>query len=266
MAEIKMMRHPTHGVMVERFAPVRRIEHLIVIATFVVLVITGLPQKVYDMEWAAWTLATLGGLDNARFIHRVAGIVFSVHAVVHIAAILVGVMSGKMRLTLLPVPQDLRDAWKMLGYYLGRERKPPDLPVFDYRQKFEYIGMALGGAVMVASGLALLFPVETASLVPAQLIPAARVMHSNEAMLAMLVLIVWHLYGSHLSPDIFPADTTIFTGYIPLEELRERHTLEYRRIMLEDGDRLAGHDGPGAQHGQGSEQASAAASPRGVET
>lgn len=217
-------------VHVERFSPIRRVEHILVLTTFVALIVTGLPQK-FEGDFSNWVLGVLGGLDTARLIHRIAGIVFSIHASVHIVAFMVGMMLGRMRWTLLPTLQDLRDARQNLLYYLGLREKPPELPKFDYRQKFEYLGMVLGGLVMVASGLILLFPQLFASYLPGSLIPAARVAHSNEAMLALLVLIVWHLYGSHLSPEVFPMDTSVFTGFMTKEELRERHVLEFRRLF-----------------------------------
>lgn len=217
-------------VLVERFSPMRRAEHILVLVTFIALVVTGLPQK-FDGSFSTWLLGVMGGLDNARLIHRVFGIVFSVHAAVHIVGFIMGVLLGRMRLTLLPTLQDLRDARENLLYYLGLRKKAPELPKFDYRQKFEYIGMVLGGLVMVASGLILLFPQLASGFMPGQFIPAAKVAHSNEAMLALLVLIVWHVYGSHLSPEVFPMDTSVFTGFMTKEELRERHALEFRRLF-----------------------------------
>ncbi|MDP2744725.1 MAG: hypothetical protein Q8P00_06650, partial [Dehalococcoidia bacterium] len=40
-------------------------------------------------------------------------------------------------------------------------------------------------------------------------------------------IVVWHLYGAHLAPDRFPADTSIFTGKISRERALKEHPLEY---------------------------------------
>lgn len=230
MAQPKIKRLPDGRILVERFTPVRRVEHLLTIATVGLLFLTGLPQK-FDGPVAAWFLSLFGGLDDARMVHRVAGIVLSVHAVIHLATIAAGILMGVMRLSLLPTLQDLRDARQNLLYYLGFRKEPAQLPKFDYRQKFEYIGMVFGGLVMVVSGIVLLFPQWVASVVPGELVPAMRVMHTNEAVLAFLVLLVWHLYGSHLSPDVFPMDKSIFTGYVTLDYLEHHHHLEYLRLF-----------------------------------
>ncbi|MCC6747942.1 MAG: cytochrome b/b6 domain-containing protein [Deltaproteobacteria bacterium] len=236
-AEI-LRKTPAGETQIQRFSPLRRAEHVLVTVTFVVLVVTGFPQKLYG-DGSVWLLAAMGGLDHVRLIHRIAGVVFSLHAAVHLLAILVGLVTRRMRPSLLPVPQDLRDAWRNLLYYLGARRRPPALPKFDYRQKFEYMGLLLGGLVMIFSGLALMYPTLVASWLPGQLIPAARVAHSNEALLALLVLVVWHVYGAHLSPDVFPLDRSIFTGYVSKEHLRKHHGREYERIFGEPAEPAA---------------------------
>ena len=48
--------------------------------------------------------------------------------------------------------------------------------------------------------------------------------------MAFLVVIVWHIYNAHLNPDVFPFDTTIFTGKISVERLHHEHALEYERL------------------------------------
>jgi len=226
----KVVRAADGRLLVERFSRVRRWEHSLALLTFVVLVLTGFPQKL-EGSWSVAIITFLGGLDNARWIHRIAGVVFSLHALVHIFALIVGASMGRIRLSLMPRVQDLKDAWHTLTYYLGLSKEPPPLPKFDYRQKFEYIGLVLGGMVMIFSGLMLMYPMLVASYLPGQLIPAAQLAHSNEAMLALLVLVIWHVYGSSLSPEVFPVDTSIFNGYIEAEELKERHLLEYERIF-----------------------------------
>ncbi|HEX7529404.1 MAG TPA: hypothetical protein VF425_09860, partial [Thermoanaerobaculia bacterium] len=68
---------------------------------------------------------------------------------------------------------------------------------------------------------------------PGELIPMSKVAHSNEGLMAFLVVITWHIYNAHLAPGIFPFDPAIFTGKISKERLRHEHRLEYARLYGE---------------------------------
>ncbi len=61
---------------------------------------------------------------------------------------------------------------------------------------------------------------------PGVLIPVAKVAHSNEAMMAFLVITVWHFYCAHLAPEVFPVDTSMFTGTIARARNEEEHPPE----------------------------------------
>jgi formate dehydrogenase subunit gamma len=217
-----------------RFRPVQRFEHAAVMSLFTLLALTGIPQKFYDHRWAQWLTGMLGGVDTSRVVHRAAGVLFSAIVVVHLSRLIIGVARGRIGLTLVPARKDFRDAIVTLRYYLGVSDEQARFDKFDYRQKFEYWGLVLGAAVVVVTGFVLLYPASVTAILPGQLVPAAQVAHSNEGLMAFLVVIVWHIYNAHFNPDVFPFDKTIFTGRISLERLRHEHALEYERVTKKD--------------------------------
>jgi formate dehydrogenase subunit gamma len=218
-----------------RFSVRQRTEHLAVMVLFITLSVTGFPQKYYETWWAESIIAALGGIDAVRWIHRTAGILFALFTVVHLMTAIGLVATGRSPLTLVPTRKDFTDAIQMLRYYLGTSDEYARFDRFDYRQKFEYWGLVFGGVIMITTGLTLYLPILTTRYLPGEVIPAAKLAHSNEGLMAFLVVILWHIYNAHLSPDVFPFDKSIFTGKISLERMQHEHPLELAR-MKESGE------------------------------
>lgn len=213
-----------------RFTLKQRIEHASVMTLFILLALTGLPQKFYEASWAQWTITLLGGIDRVRWIHRAAGVMFTLFTFTHLGVISALVVTGRATLSLVPTRQDFLDAIQQLRYYLGVTDVPARFDKFDYKQKFEYWGLVLGAVIVISTGLILLFPIFTTRFLPGEVVPASKLAHGNEGLMAFLVVIVWHIYNAHLNPDVFPFDTTIFSGKISAERLHHEHELEYERL------------------------------------
>jgi len=228
--------------LIRRFSTWRIVEHWVLIITFLILAITGLAQKFHTVEVSRWIIDFLGGIGRSRLIHHSAGVVFILLLFEHIIATSAGILSGKWSPSMLISIKDFQDALSNVKYYLGIENRPAQCDRFDYKEKFVYWLVLVGGMQMAATGLMLWFPVFTAHYLPGQFIPAAKVMHSNEAMLIFLLVAIWHIYDSLFSPEVFPIDTSIFTGYIVRKRMRASHPLELVRI---DGSTNDGGSGMG---------------------
>lgn len=216
---------------VVRFSFWSRFQHAAVILLFGLLVLTGMPQTWPYLEVSRWLIDTLGGIYAVRWLHRAVGVAFTVLVAAHLAVVIAGVLSGRMKPSMLLGRRDFTDAIQNLRYYAGYADAPPKFGRFDYRQKFEYWGLVFGSLIMVATGFILLYPIQVSNVLPAQLIPAAKLMHSYEALFAFLIVLIWHMAGAHLTPESFPMDTSIFTGKIRKDKLRHEHPLEYEDIF-----------------------------------
>jgi len=221
------MRDVETSEYVVRFSFWARFQHAAIILLFGLLLLTGMPQKWPYAEASRWVIEHLGGIFVTRWLHRAAGVAFSALLVAHLAIAIAGVLSRRTQPSMLLSRKDFRDAIDNLRYYVGYAETPPPFGRFDYRQKFEYWGLIFGALIMAASGFILFFPILLSRVLPAELIPAAKVMHSAEAMLAFLIILIWHMAGAHLTPESFPMDTSIFTGKIRKDKLRREHPLEY---------------------------------------
>ncbi len=215
---------------VVRFSLKQRIEHVSVMLLFITLSVTGLPQKFYDSWWAPPIILALGGIDQVRWIHRAAGLTFVFVTFLHLTTAIGLVITGRSPLSLVPTRQDFRDAIQTLRYYLGLSDEYAKFDRFDYRQKFEYWGLVLGAVVVISTGLILYFPLLATRFLPGEVVPASKLAHGNEGLMAFLVVIIWHIYNAHLSPDVFPFDTSIFTGKIERHRMAHEHPLEYARL------------------------------------
>jgi len=233
-----------------RFSLKQRIEHFVTMTTFAALCITGLPQKFYTTGWAHSLVSFFGGIDNTRWIHRWFGILLAISTVVHFASGISAILSRKIGFSMVPTKKDFEDAIQQLRYYLGMTNEHPQYDRFTYKEKFEYWGLVAGNVIMVVTGFMLFFPVKAAMMIPGEIIPAAKVAHSNEGLMAFFVITIWHIFNAHLNPDVFPFDASIFTGKVSRERYLHEHPLELARLeggLPPDahGHSAHGHASPG---------------------
>ena len=220
---------------IRRFTVSDRLEHATQMISFIILAVTGLPQKWATGWFSEGVIDLFGGIESTRNIHRVAATVLMIATVFHfLKAGYYKFVENRGR-AMIPGREDLNAARDHLLYNIGRRDEPPKEGRFTFAEKAEYWSLVWGTVLMIVTGYMLWNPIATASFLPGQFIPAAKAAHGGEALLAVLAIIVWHMYHVHFRSF----NKSIFTGLLSREEMEHEHALE-----LEDID--AGRAGPGA--------------------
>jgi hypothetical protein len=129
-------------------------------------------------------------------------------------------------MAMLPERKDGQDLVQWIRYNLGRAEKPPKMAKFNFGEKFEYWALVWGTGVMIITGFMLWNPIATTNILPGEFIPAAQAAHGGEALLAVLAIIIWHMYNVHIKHF----NPSMFTGKLPRHQMEEEHALEMERL------------------------------------
>jgi len=212
----------------DRFTRSDRVQHAAMVVSFLVLTVTGLPQKyIYlNNHYLDDLIELMGGLETVRVVHRWAATILMVVTVYHILAAVHRVFVRRVSLSMLPRYQDVVDGLQAVRYNLGLAKERPRTDRYTWEEKVEYWSLIWGTIVMIATGFMLWNPVATARFLPGQWIPAAQVVHGGEALLAILAVLVWHFYSVHLRHF----NRSMFTGWLSEHEMEHEHPLELQRI------------------------------------
>lgn len=216
-----------------RFPIARRIEHWVMMLSFTLLGLTGLPQRFPDAGLSQAILGALGGIESLRNIHHTAAIVMMLGTAWHILVMGYSVFVMRDQMSMLPTLQDAKDALQALLYNIGIAKTYPQMGRYTFEEKMEYWAFVWGAFVMGATGFIMWNPITATQYLPGEFVPAAKAAHGNEAVLAVLAIIIWHMYGVHIKRF----NKAMFNGKMTEEEMLHEHPLELADIKAGIADR-----------------------------
>ncbi len=237
-----------------RFQPFDRFLHFLVVTSFLLLVLTGMPLKFYYTHWAKVIFAVIGGAQVARSLHHFGALItflyFALH-VVHVVAtawkrrgVVRDPATGKVKLkrlwqcvfgpdSMVPTMQDFRDFVAHQKWFFGKGPKP-QFDRWTYWEKFDYFAVFWGIFAIGISGLILWFPEFFSRFLPGWMINVAIIVHSDEALLAAGFIFTIHFFNTHFRLEKFPMDTVIFSGRISKTEMLHERRRWYDRLKAEN--------------------------------
>jgi cytochrome b subunit of formate dehydrogenase len=215
----------------ERFSLTFRIQHLILLISVTTLIITGLPLRFPNSFLTNFIFEEIFSVNTFRIIHRIGGSLLIFYFLFHTFYIIFTKEGRENLCYFLPRKKDILDLIQNIFYFLGIKKDKPKFDRFSYIEKFDYWTCYFGSIIMTTSGLILWFYNKSMQFLPKYILDIIYELHSDEAFLTTLVIVIWHFYNVHLNPDKFPMSKVWITGKIKLKELKKFHPLEYERIL-----------------------------------
>jgi cytochrome b subunit of formate dehydrogenase len=240
----------TDGEWFTRFVPFERLLHFMMVSSFLLLVVTGMPLKFYYTDWAKAIFTVIGGAETARTLHRFGAVITFVYFGLHILSLIGKGWKGRKSLrtadgtfhfkqlwhvlfgpdSMIPTMQDYRDFVAHNKWFFGKGPKP-QFDRWTYWEKFDYFAVFWGVAIIGTSGLLMWFPEFFTKFLPGWALNIALLIHSDEALLAAGFIFSIHFFNTHFRIEKFPMDTVIFSGRVSKTEMLHERKRWYDRLV-----------------------------------
>ena len=191
-----------------------RIQHGILLSTFIVLAYSGFALK-YPDTWRAIPFNLLGGESIRKVVHRWSAFAFILNGVYHLCYMSF-TRRGRFILThnLFPKIEDIFDPFRLFVYNLSFKEKPPKIKYPSYIERSEYWALIWGSIIMIVTGGLLFFNDYTLRYFSLWVANLATMIHYYEAILASFAILIWHFYWVIFDPHVYPMNWSWITGKI----------------------------------------------------
>jgi cytochrome b subunit of formate dehydrogenase len=229
---------PQTGKLYRRFNRYQRTMHIVMMISFFTLALSGMALKFSYMEWASVVAWLMGGFETMGILHRIAAVtlggVFLAHAIMLRRQKRDEGITWWQMVTgpdsILFNLNDAREVVQSIKWFFGLGERP-HYGRYTYWEKFDYFAVLWGIMIIGSTGMLLWFPEFFTRIVPGWTVNVATIIHSDEALLAVGFIFTIHFFNTHFRPDKFPMDKGMFTGRVPLEELKYDKPREYEALV-----------------------------------
>ncbi len=227
---------------IQRFDRQWVIQHVSIIISFTLLVITGFALKYPQAQWAK-LLTAIGLTEYLRgLIHRISAVVMLTAGIYHLGYLAFSRSAKGELKALLPGINDVRQFIANMKFHLGLSKERANFGRYGYVEKAEYWALVWGTLIMALTGLVLWFPTAATFLLPTWIIKVSETVHYYEAWLATLAILLYHMFFAIFHPADYPINLTGFTGKITEEEAEERFPAWYEEVKEKELKSESGAD------------------------
>jgi len=232
----------------------QRIQHVLLFVSFTLLAATGLPLKFHHTWWGEFLYGLVGGIHYAPIVHRISAVIMTAVFFYHIIYVfycawkyyilplkkkgtlsVVSAVKSLLQMPMVPNMTDLRELRSTLKYFLFISSERPSLVAHGLKEKFGYLAVFWGIPVIGISGYFLWGETFFTRYFTGNVLNFAYIAHSDEALLASIVIFIWHLYNVHLAPAVFPMGASWINGYMSERETMQYHYEDYVAAMRDAG-------------------------------
>jgi cytochrome b subunit of formate dehydrogenase len=176
-----------------------RIQHVLLLSSFITLVVTGFALKYPEALWVLWVRKLFGdyAFEIRGIVHRVAAVIMILDSLYHVLYVSFSKRGRRLIIDLWFTKKDLTDTIGTMKYYLGKSESKPLYARFSYIEKSEYWALVWGTVVMSATGIVLWFNNTFLPVISSIGMEISTAIHFYEAILASLAIFVWHFYLSY---------------------------------------------------------------------
>lgn len=222
-----------------------RVQHVLLLVSFITLVVTGFALKYPHSFWAEPIVRWEKDFPLRGWLHRIAGVVLIGASIYHLIYLFTHRDGRRWVKAMLPKARDVQEAVHTMGYNLGYRSRPPRYARFNYMEKAEYWALVWGTIVMAITGVLLWAHDSVLAYLPHALavLDVTTAVHFYEAILATFSILIWHFYFVIFDPDVYPLKWTVLTGRAPEHEVREEE--EEEPVPVTVGGAKPPEGGPG---------------------
>ncbi|MCP4228899.1 MAG: hypothetical protein GY771_01955 [bacterium] len=217
-----------------RLTLIERLQHIILLSSFTLLAITGFSIKYPSADLFSWIVTLEGPFPIRVTLHKILGVILIVVSIFHIWYLLFTKKGRERLVSIFPKAKDVTDVYHSILHKIGLSKEPPEYEEFNYAEKAEYWALVWGNIVMGSTGIYMWFDPYVQGYFPYWLYEVLRAIHFYEAILAVLAIIVWHLYFVIFDPAVYPMSFAWFDGKITEETLKHEKPGFYDKLKGKD--------------------------------